>query len=68
MILLNMPEHAGVLPLREVLEDQQFYYIVMEKAPDSMLEERCCRPPGARCLKACSRSSRWGQESKACES
>mmetsp|Transcript_8103 Transcript_8103/g.18626 ORF Transcript_8103/g.18626 Transcript_8103/m.18626 type:complete len:512 (-) Transcript_8103:78-1613(-) len=30
--LLNLPEHAGVLPLQEVLEDNQFYYIVMEQA------------------------------------
>jgi len=30
--LLNLPEHAGVLPLQEVLEDDKFYYIVMEKA------------------------------------
>eukprot|EP00439_Symbiodinium_sp_Y106_P022661 s3625_g2.t2 len=30
--LLNLPEHAGVLPLQEVLEDSQFYYIVMEQA------------------------------------
>ncbi|CAE7601638.1 CIPK3 [Symbiodinium natans] len=30
--LLNLPEHTGVLPLQEVLEDSQFYYIVMEQA------------------------------------
>ncbi|CAE7629517.1 par-1 [Symbiodinium pilosum] len=30
--LLNLPEHVGVLPLQEVLEDNQFYYIVMEQA------------------------------------
>jgi len=35
--LLNMPEHGGVLPLQEVLEDQQFYYIVMEKAKGGSL-------------------------------
>lgn len=35
--LLNMPEHSGVLPLQEVLEDQQFYYIVMEKAKGGSL-------------------------------
>eukprot|EP00437_Effrenium_voratum_P018260 CAMPEP_0181449582 /NCGR_PEP_ID=MMETSP1110-20121109/27733_1 /TAXON_ID=174948 /ORGANISM="Symbiodinium sp., Strain CCMP421" /LENGTH=549 /DNA_ID=CAMNT_0023573773 /DNA_START=39 /DNA_END=1688 /DNA_ORIENTATION=+ len=42
--LLNMPEHVGVLPLEEVLEDQQFYYIVMEQAAggsffDGLLKE-----------------------------
>lgn len=30
--MLNFPPHAGVVPLREVLEDSKFYYIVMEKA------------------------------------
>jgi len=30
--LLNMPRHAGVLPIHEVLEDDKFYYIVMSKA------------------------------------
>mmetsp|Transcript_88775 Transcript_88775/g.259454 ORF Transcript_88775/g.259454 Transcript_88775/m.259454 type:complete len:611 (-) Transcript_88775:219-2051(-) len=30
--MLNLTPHAGVLPLREVLEDDKFYYIVMEKA------------------------------------
>jgi len=32
--LLNMPRHAGVLPIHEVLEDDKFYYIVMSKASD----------------------------------
>lgn len=30
--LLNLPEHVGVLPLIEVLEDDHFYYTVMEEA------------------------------------
>lgn len=30
--LLNLPPHAGVLALTEVLEDDNFFYIVMEKA------------------------------------
>eukprot|EP00927_Polykrikos_kofoidii_P015186 TRINITY_DN16737_c0_g1_i1.p1 TRINITY_DN16737_c0_g1~~TRINITY_DN16737_c0_g1_i1.p1 ORF type:complete len:445 (+),score=68.40 TRINITY_DN16737_c0_g1_i1:90-1337(+) len=29
---LNMPAHSGVIPTYEVLEDDRFYYIVMEKA------------------------------------
>eukprot|EP00930_Biecheleria_cincta_P017555 TRINITY_DN13919_c1_g2_i1.p1 TRINITY_DN13919_c1_g2~~TRINITY_DN13919_c1_g2_i1.p1 ORF type:complete len:555 (-),score=71.53 TRINITY_DN13919_c1_g2_i1:281-1945(-) len=33
--LLNLPEHVGVLPLIEVLEDDHFYYTVMEQANDS---------------------------------
>jgi len=31
--LLNLPPHAGVLPLREVLEDDSSYYVVMERPP-----------------------------------
>jgi len=30
--LLNLPEHVGVLPVKEALEDDHFYYIVMEQA------------------------------------
>eukprot|EP00928_Gymnodinium_smaydae_P038304 TRINITY_DN2644_c0_g1_i1.p1 TRINITY_DN2644_c0_g1~~TRINITY_DN2644_c0_g1_i1.p1 ORF type:complete len:349 (-),score=74.68 TRINITY_DN2644_c0_g1_i1:122-1168(-) len=30
--LLNLPAHGGVVPMREVLEDTKYYYIVMEKA------------------------------------
>eukprot|EP00931_Biecheleriopsis_adriatica_P103256 TRINITY_DN78115_c0_g1_i1.p1 TRINITY_DN78115_c0_g1~~TRINITY_DN78115_c0_g1_i1.p1 ORF type:complete len:563 (+),score=115.64 TRINITY_DN78115_c0_g1_i1:96-1784(+) len=30
--LLNLPGHEGVLPLQEALEDDNFYYIVMEQA------------------------------------
>merc|ERR1719335_801144 len=42
--MLNMPKHSGVLPLTEVLEDDNFYYVVMEKANggsllSSLLEE-----------------------------
>jgi serine/threonine protein kinase len=42
--MLNMPPHNGVLPLHEVLEDDNFYYVAMEKANgggllSSLLEE-----------------------------
>lgn len=30
--LLNLPDHIGVLPVKQVLEDDKFYYVVMEKA------------------------------------
>jgi len=30
--MLNFPPHVGVVPLHEVLEDELFYYIVMDKA------------------------------------
>jgi len=30
--LLNMPPNQGVLPIHEVLEDDKFFYIVMQKA------------------------------------
>jgi serine/threonine protein kinase len=30
--LLNLPPHEGVMPLREVLENEEFYYVVMERA------------------------------------
>jgi len=30
--LLNLPSHVGVLPVHEVLEDEQYYYIIMERA------------------------------------
>ena len=30
--LLNFPPHPGVIQLQEVLEDNQFYYVVMERA------------------------------------
>jgi len=30
--MLNFPPHPGVLALREVLEDEKFYYIIMDKA------------------------------------
>mmetsp|Transcript_16219 Transcript_16219/g.50934 ORF Transcript_16219/g.50934 Transcript_16219/m.50934 type:complete len:261 (+) Transcript_16219:1296-2078(+) len=30
--MLNMPSHPGVVRLEEVLEDDTFYYVVMEKA------------------------------------
>lgn len=30
--LLNLPTHFGVLELHEVLEDDKFYYIIMERA------------------------------------
>jgi serine/threonine protein kinase len=44
MKMLNLPPHTGVLPLHEVLEDDTFYYVVMEKATGgtllcSLLEE-----------------------------
>lgn len=37
MRLLNLPPHEGVLALREVLEDDTFYYVVMEKAKGGSL-------------------------------
>jgi len=30
--MLNLPPHLGILPLHEVLEDNVFYYVIMEKA------------------------------------
>lgn len=30
--VLNLPPHPGVLPIQAVMEDERFYYIVMEKA------------------------------------
>jgi len=30
--MLNLPPHMGILPLHEVLEDQNFFYVVMERA------------------------------------
>merc|ERR1712194_139125 len=30
--MLNLPEHVGVMPLRDVLEDDNFYYIIIDKA------------------------------------
>jgi len=30
--MLNFPPHVGVVPLHEVLEDELFYYVVMDKA------------------------------------
>lgn len=30
--MLNFPSHAGVLPIHEVLEDERFYYVIMERA------------------------------------
>jgi len=30
--MLNMPAHAGVTPFHEVLEDENFFYVVMPKA------------------------------------
>lgn len=30
--MLNLPHHMGILPLHEVLEDENFYYVVMERA------------------------------------
>jgi len=30
--MLNFPPHVGVMPLREILEDDNYYYIVMDKA------------------------------------
>jgi len=30
--MLNFPTHSGVLALHEVLEDEKFYYVLMEKA------------------------------------
>eukprot|EP00927_Polykrikos_kofoidii_P045758 TRINITY_DN39856_c0_g1_i1.p1 TRINITY_DN39856_c0_g1~~TRINITY_DN39856_c0_g1_i1.p1 ORF type:complete len:739 (-),score=106.97 TRINITY_DN39856_c0_g1_i1:107-2281(-) len=35
--LLNLPPHDGVVPLHEVLEDETFYYVVMEKATGGSL-------------------------------
>jgi len=35
--MLNFPPHAGVIPLSEVLEDESFYYIIMEKAEGGSL-------------------------------
>lgn len=32
MKLLSLPAHPGIMPLREVLEDSKFYYVVMQKA------------------------------------
>lgn len=42
--MLNLPPHMGILPLWEVWEDDNFYYVVMEKANGgsllcSLLEE-----------------------------
>jgi len=30
--LLNLPSHVGVLPLHKVFEDDQYYYLIMERA------------------------------------
>mmetsp|Transcript_16218 Transcript_16218/g.50928 ORF Transcript_16218/g.50928 Transcript_16218/m.50928 type:complete len:261 (+) Transcript_16218:1296-2078(+) len=30
--MLNFPPHIGVMPLREVLEDEKFYYVIMDRA------------------------------------
>jgi serine/threonine protein kinase len=35
--ILNSPAHDGVLPIREILEDDSFYYVVMEKAQEGAL-------------------------------
>lgn len=35
--MLNLPPHGGVLPLHEVLEDDAFYYVIMEKAKGGCL-------------------------------
>lgn len=35
--MLTMPRHPGVIPLHEVLEDDMFYYVVMEKASGGTL-------------------------------
>lgn len=35
--VLNIPPHPGVMPIREVLEDEQFYYIVMPMAKNGPL-------------------------------
>merc|ERR1711988_1896308 len=35
--VLNFPEHPGVMPLHEVLEDDHHYYTVMERAGDGPL-------------------------------
>lgn len=42
--MLNLPPHVGVLPVREFMEDEKFYYIVMDRARGgsffgSLLEE-----------------------------
>lgn len=42
--MLHLPPHMGILPLREVLEDDKHYYVVMERAKGgsllgSLLEE-----------------------------
>lgn len=35
--LLNFPPHHGVMPLYEVLEDDNFYYVIMEKGSGGQL-------------------------------
>eukprot|EP00929_Paragymnodinium_shiwhaense_P079010 TRINITY_DN4102_c0_g1_i1.p1 TRINITY_DN4102_c0_g1~~TRINITY_DN4102_c0_g1_i1.p1 ORF type:complete len:641 (-),score=105.49 TRINITY_DN4102_c0_g1_i1:95-2017(-) len=35
--LLNLPPHGGIVTVREVLEDESFYYVVMEKASGGAL-------------------------------
>eukprot|EP00928_Gymnodinium_smaydae_P021653 TRINITY_DN18472_c0_g1_i1.p1 TRINITY_DN18472_c0_g1~~TRINITY_DN18472_c0_g1_i1.p1 ORF type:complete len:366 (-),score=66.06 TRINITY_DN18472_c0_g1_i1:163-1143(-) len=30
--MLNLPEHSGVIPVSKVMEDESFYYVIMEKA------------------------------------
>lgn len=37
--ILNLPAHAGVINTKEVLEDNKFFYIVMEKADGGSLFE-----------------------------
>jgi len=32
--ILNLPPHVGVVPLRQLLEDDKFFYIVMDRADD----------------------------------
>lgn len=34
--MLNLPPHAGVVPIHEVLEDESFYYVVMERADGAL--------------------------------
>ena len=44
--LLNFPPHPGVIRLREVLEDETFYYVVMDRASGGPFFECLLQDPG----------------------
>ena len=46
--LLNFPPHPGVIRLREVLEDETFYYVVMDRASGGPFFECLLQDTGAR--------------------